>query len=155
MRRALVLIVCAGVVGVLASSGGARPEKDFTLCPQQIHHGPYLKWTLTIPGQAALHLSGTTWTVVAVGGMKCSKAMTVARWLLDKKRFAAASKAFANQYKPPYKGFDTCTLERTNGQVNCYDLAKGQDVTAWQTDPVPFSRIKQIAAAGGLPTPSG
>jgi hypothetical protein len=155
MRGALVLVLCAAATSVLATGAGARPSADFTLCPQQIHHGPYLKWTLAIPGQASIHLSGTTWTVVAVGGMKCSKAMTVAHWLLDKKRFAAASKALANQYKPPYKGFDVCSLERTNGQVSCYALKKGQDVTAWQTDPVPFSKIKQIAAAGGLPTPTG
>ena len=155
MRGALVLVLCAAAMSALATGAGARPEKDFTLCPQQIRNGPYLKWTLTITGQPPVHLSGTTWTVVAVGGMKCTKAMRVARWLLDKKRFAAASRAVANQYKPPYKGFDTCTLEPTNGQVNCYDLKKGQDVTAWQTDPVPFSKIKQIAAAGGLPTPTG
>lgn len=143
MRTALALAALSVVAR--AASATAAPSAGFKICGQ-IKHGPFLRWTLALPGQKPIRLHGTTWTVVARGAVPCGTATTIGHMLLEK--FPASLKTLTHQIKPTPKGFDICSSEAKNGQVSCYDLKHDRNVTLWQTDPLTLAQVKQIAATG-------
>jgi hypothetical protein len=147
MRTVLASLVAAAALVALGADVAAAPAATFHVCGQ-IRHGPYLKWTLNIPGRAPISLHGTTWTVVTHGAVPCGTAMTIGRMLLQK--FPGSLKTVTHQIKPVPKGFDICASEAKAGQVNCYDLKHNRNVTLWQSDPLPYAQVKQIFESGIL-----
>jgi hypothetical protein len=145
MRRTVAVAAVAGIAACLAVAATAAPAAQSTICGQ-IKHGPYLKWTLTLPGRQPIHLHGRTWTVVATGAVPCRTAMAIGRMLLRK--LPASLKTVTHRITPVPRGFSICSSESRDGNVSCYDLKHDRNVTLWQTDPLSLAQVKQIAATG-------